>query len=189
MVLTTWAPALAIPLASLLLEATVTALPLEIAKGIDVSNFGLNRRQEPGLRAEDEDPAQIAAGGTNELRKTGNNNTAVKSYFISYARLRYQGCIDFLSTWSGKPLDRASTTSLPSASATETNVMTGWQSASATEINVMTGWRSATATEAAVTCYHVADPENTCAAIADGPGWCECETGLATYAVMPSPAI
>ena len=193
MVLTTRAPA------SLLLEATVTALPLEIAKGIDVSNFGLNRRQDPGpgagsvdpssIEPEDEDPAQIAADGTNELQKTGNNNTAVKSYFTSYARLRYQGCIDFLSTWSGKPLDRASTTSLPSASATETNVMTGWQSASATEISIMTGWRSATATEAAVTCYHVADPENTCAAIADGPGWCECETGLATYAVTPSPAI
>ena len=41
---------------------------------------------------------------------------------------------------------------------------------------------------AAVTCFHAADPENTCAAIADGPGWCECGTDPATYAIMPSPA-
>lgn len=47
---------------------------------------------------------------------------------------------------------------------------------------------SATATGAAVTCVHEADPENTCAAIANGPGWCECGNGPAKYAVMPSPA-
>ena len=76
MVLTTRAFALAIPLASLLLEATVAASPREIAKGIDVSNFGL--RQDPGpgagsidpsgIEPEDEDPAQIAADGTRPLR-------------------------------------------------------------------------------------------------------------------------
>lgn len=96
-----------------------------------------------------------------ELQSAGNNNSAVKSYFTSYASLHYQGCIDFLSTWSGKPLDR-STSSTASA--------------------------STTATGAAVTCTHAADPQNTCAAIADGGGWCDCGTDPATYAMMPSPA-
>lgn len=78
MVLITRAFALAFPLASLLLDATVTASPLERAEGIDVSNFGLHRRQDPGpgagsvdpsgIEPEDEDPAQIAADGTGPLR-------------------------------------------------------------------------------------------------------------------------
>lgn len=109
--------------------------------------------------------AGLLAGTVNatgdELQSAGNNNAAVKSYFTSYASLHYQGCIDFLSTWSGKPLDR-STSSTASA--------------------------STTATGAAVTCTHAADPQNTCAAIADGGGWCDCGTDPATYAMMPSPA-
>lgn len=78
MFLTTRALALAVPLASLLLDAIVIASPLENARGIDVSNFGLNRRQDPGpgagsvdpsgIEPEDEDPAQIAADGTGPLR-------------------------------------------------------------------------------------------------------------------------
>ncbi|KAM0804471.1 hypothetical protein BDR22DRAFT_818114 [Usnea florida] len=32
-----------------------------------------------------------------------------------------------------------------------------------------------------VTCCHAADSDNTCAAIADGPGWCECGTDPASF--------
>ena len=47
---------------------------------------------------------------------------------------------------------------------------------------------TASAVAASVTCLHEADPDNTCAAIADGPGWCQCGNDPATYAIMPSPA-
>lgn len=97
----------------------------------------------------------------NQIQSAGNKNVDIKSYFTSYASLHYQGCIDFLSTWSGKDLDRSTPSTTPG---------------------------SATATGAAVTCIHEADPQNTCAAIANGPGWCECGNDPATYAVMPSPA-
>lgn len=106
----------------------------------------------------------------NQLQSAGNNNAEIKSYFTSYASLHYQGCIDFLSTWSGRPLDR-STPSTTSASATITAPAP-----------------PPTSTGAAVKCFHAADPRNTCAAIANGPGWCNCENDSATYAVMPSPA-
>ena len=97
----------------------------------------------------------------NELQSAGNNNVAVKNYFTSYASVAYQGCIDYLSaSWTGKPL--------PPTTATSSRVP------------------SSTASGAAVTCYHAADPDNTCAAIADGPGWCECGDSPTTYAVMPS---
>ena len=97
----------------------------------------------------------------NKLQSAANNNGAVKSYFTSYASSNYQGCIDFLSTWSGKPLDRSTSTSTPTTT---------------------------TAGPATVSCYHAADPQNTCAAIANGPGYCYCGNDPATYAVMPSPA-
>ncbi len=78
MVLTARALALAAPLTSLLLSATITASPLGIDDGsIDVSMFGIHRRQDPGpsgtdpsgILPEDEDDAQIIADGTGNLRK------------------------------------------------------------------------------------------------------------------------
>ena len=93
----------------------------------------------------------------NKIQSAAANNADVKSYFTSYASFHYQGCIDFLSTWSGKPLTRS----------TSTTTTTGG---------------------AAVSCYHAADPQNTCAAIANGPGYCFCGSDPMTYAVMPSPA-
>jgi len=100
------------------------------------------------------------------LQSIGDNDANVKPYFTSYAKLHYQGAIDFLSTWSGKPFTRstASSTKAPSTSASAT----------------------ATAAATTVSCYHAADPQNTCAAIANGPGWCECGTLAATFAVKPT---
>ena len=92
-----------------------------------------------------------------QLSSAGNNNAAIKQYFTSYASLHYQGAIDYLSTWSGKSIDRTSAT----ASATSTAA-------------------------AAVTCAHEADPDNPCAAIADSPGYCECNNDGKTYAVQTS---
>ena len=78
MILTARALALAAPLTSLLLSATVTASPLGGEDGsIDVSMFGIHRRQDPGpsgtdpsgIQPEDEDGAEIAADGTGPLRK------------------------------------------------------------------------------------------------------------------------
>ena len=80
------------------------------------------------------------------LKSIGNGEQVVKDYFTSYASYHYQGCIDYLSTWTGIPYTRTSTTSGALSSA-------------------------AVATP---TCSHEADPDNTCAAIADGSGWCDC---------------
>lgn len=44
---------------------------------------------------------------------------------------------------------------------------------------------STTAT-ATFSCYHDADPQNTCPAIANGPGWCVCGGSPASYAVQTS---
>lgn len=44
---------------------------------------------------------------------------------------------------------------------------------------------SAAAT-AIISCSHAADPQNTCAAIANGPGWCVCDDSAATYAIQTS---
>ena len=98
------------------------------------------------------------------LSSIGDNNAAVKSYFTSYAQNHYQGAIDFLSTWSGKPYVRsgASTTAPATTSS------------------------AAVASATSVSCYHAADPQNTCAAIADGPGWCECGSSPSTYAILPT---
>ena len=77
MVLTARALALAVQLTSLLLSATVTASPLGVEDGsIDVSMFAIHRRQDPGpsgtdpsgIQPEDEDDAQIAGDGTENLR-------------------------------------------------------------------------------------------------------------------------
>ena len=37
---------------------------------------------------------------------------------------------------------------------------------------------------AAVTCYHEADPGNSCPAIADSPGYCACNNDGSTYEIM-----
>ena len=99
----------------------------------------------------------------NQIRSAAANNADVKAYFTSYASFHYQGCIDFLSTWSGLPVDRSTATPTPTPTTTA-------------------------AGGSAVTCYHAADPQNTCAAIANGPGYCFCGSDPTTYAVMPSPA-
>ena len=88
MVLTIRALAFIGPLISLLLSATVTASPLGDENGIiDVSAFGLHRRQDSGpsgtdpsgIQPEDEDDAEIAADGTRPLR-SGNSSSETKSH-------------------------------------------------------------------------------------------------------------
>lgn len=77
MVLTARAFALAAPLITVLLSATVIASPLGDEVGsMDISMFGIHRRQDPGpsgtdpsgIQPEDEDDAEIAADGTGPLR-------------------------------------------------------------------------------------------------------------------------
>lgn len=99
-----------------------------------------------------------------QLSSAGNDNAAIKTYFTSYASLHYQGAIDYLSTWSGKSLVRSTATS------------------AATTVT------SAAAAAAAVTCQHNADPDSTCAAIADSLGYCECNNDGTTYAIETSAA-
>ena len=71
---------------------------------------------------------------------------------------------------------------------TNTNTATGTDSGK-TIASTSTGTGvSSSSNAASVSCYHMADPQNTCAAIANGPGWCECGNDPATYAIMPSPA-
>lgn len=86
MILTIRALAFIVPLASLLLSANVTASPLGDDNGIiDVSAFGLHKRQDPGpsendpsgIQPEDEDDAEIAADGTGPLRSGTSTREAV----------------------------------------------------------------------------------------------------------------
>ena len=99
----------------------------------------------------------------NQIQSAANGNADVKSYFTSYASFHYQGCIDYLaSAWEGLPPPAAATAAGPTT--------------------------TSAAAAASVSCEHAADPENTCAAIADGPGWCDCGTDTAKYAMMPSSA-
>lgn len=42
-----------------------------------------------------------------QLKSIGNNNQKVKDYYTSYASFHYNGCIDYLSTWSGRPTETA----------------------------------------------------------------------------------
>ena len=98
------------------------------------------------------------------LSSIGDNNAAVKEYFTAYAQGHYQGAIDFLSTWSGKPF-------LCSGRSTTASTTTSSAAAAATS---------------SLSCYHAADPQNTCAAIAKGPGRCECGDSPSTYAIQPT---
>ena len=111
--------------------------------------------------------AALIAGTVNDIgdQLSSVGNADVKSYFTSYASLHYQGCINFLSTWSGKSLDRAST-----AAATPTT-------------------SKAPAASSTVSCEHVADPQNTCAAIADSKGWCECGDSTLKYVTQSTGAV
>lgn len=69
---------LAILFASLFLDVTITASPLEIGNDVHLSTIGLKRRQDPGpgagtvdpsgIEPEDEDLAQIVPDGTKPLR-------------------------------------------------------------------------------------------------------------------------
>ena len=87
----------------------------------------------------------VSAGGSNA-------NSAVKSYFFSYASSQYSKQQSWIATsWTGKSWDRPAATTSGVTSATST-----------------------TANVATVTCEHAADPQNTCAAIANSDGWCDC---------------
>ncbi|KAL9637908.1 MAG: hypothetical protein Q9164_001903 [Protoblastenia rupestris] len=74
-----------------------------------------------------------------EVKRIGNNNQKVKDHYTSFASRHYQGCIDYLSTWSGKNVDRHSTSATPTST-----------SASPTS--------TASAGGAEVTCHHAAAP-------------------------------
>ena len=101
-----------------------------------------------------------------QLQSAGANNADIKSYFTSYASENYQGCVDFLSTWSGKSLSRTQT----SSTLVPTSVLS-------------------TPTPSAVSCYHVADPDKTCEAISDSSGWCECGDSSLSYAQMTGTSV
>ena len=58
---------------------------------------------------------------------------------------------------------------------TQTNLLIGTATTSPT-----------TTTTTTLSCYHEADPQNTCTAIANGPGWCVCGDSLDSYAVQTS---
>ncbi|CAF9906108.1 hypothetical protein IMSHALPRED_004082 [Imshaugia aleurites] len=40
----------------------------------------------------------------NELKSAGNNENAVSDYFVHFGSVHYQGAIDFLETWTGRPV-------------------------------------------------------------------------------------
>ena len=89
----------------------------------------------------------VSAGGSN-----ANAAAVVKTYFVSYASDQYVRHQSWIATsWTGKTWDRPTTTTSPTTSTS-----------------------SATGTSATVSCEHAADPQNTCAAIANSDGWCDC---------------
>ncbi|KAL8792541.1 MAG: hypothetical protein Q9195_004840 [Heterodermia aff. obscurata] len=82
----------------------------------------------------------------------GSNAAVVKTYFVSYASAQYSSQQSWISaSWTGKTWDRPTTTTSSTTSTSPT-----------------------TASGSTVTCEHAADPQNTCAAIASSPGWCDC---------------
>ena len=112
------------------------------------------------LKARQSDMFGIIDSVGDQLAIAGNNTATpaavVKAYFTPYAQARYTSAIDFLSTWTGKPYPSATSTSASAAAITSAP---------------------------AVSCENAADPQNTCAAIADGD-WCECNNDGKTYAAM-----
>ncbi|KAL8658613.1 MAG: hypothetical protein Q9202_007507 [Teloschistes flavicans] len=102
-------------------------------------------------------------GGTvdqigDQLVSAGGNAASaavVKTYFVSYASAQYAQQQNWISSkWTGKPWDRPAATTSSSAPSS-----------------------SANGNSATVTCEHAADPQNTCAAIAN-------MDDLATYQVL-----
>lgn len=85
-----------------------------------------------------------------QLKSAGNSDPAVSKYFVHFGSLHYQGAIDFLETWTGKPV-------------------VGPRTASATT----------SSTIPTTTCSHSSAPKNTCSALADSKGWCRCGGKLA----------
>ena len=58
-----------------------------------------------------------------QLQTIGDGEQPLKDYFTSFANFHYQGCIDFLSTWTGKSYARptaTSSTAKPTAAAVTT---------------------------------------------------------------------
>ncbi|KAL6716550.1 hypothetical protein ACLMJK_006117 [Lecanora helva] len=105
-----------------------------------------------------------------ELSRIGGGNAAVKTYWTNFAKTTYQDCIDFLDNWTGLTYPRSSASSTASTAAVTPN-------------STPTGNGTL---PAPTTCYHAADPQNTCAAIADSPGWCDCGDSDASYKVQPT---
>ena len=46
-----------------------------------------------------------------EVKSIGSGNQKIKEYYTSYTSFHYQGSIDYLSTWSGRPTASATATS------------------------------------------------------------------------------
>ncbi|KAI4088587.1 MAG: hypothetical protein L6R37_008178 [Teloschistes peruensis] len=106
-----------------------------------------DRLFKSGGTAEQVGDQLVAAGGND-----ANAAAVVKTYFVSYASAQYSQQQSWISaSWTGKTWDRPSATTSSSASSS-----------------------SANGNSATVTCYHAADPQNACAAIADSDGWCDC---------------
>ena len=57
-------------------------------------------------------PGSVADQIGDELKSAGNNETAVKDYFTSFASSHYQGAVDYLSTWSGLPYTRTTSSAI-----------------------------------------------------------------------------
>ena len=126
---------------------------------------------------------QLMAGIVNDigvqLQSAGANNANISSYFTSYAKSHYQGCIDYLSTWTGKDLDRATSSTSSSQPITT----------SAAALTTLITTAAVTSATPTLSCYHMADPDNSCAAIADSRGWCECGDSDSSYAIMTGTAV
>ena len=68
-------------------------------------------------------PGSVADKIGDELQSAGNNEAAVKDYFTSFASSHYQGAVDYLSTWSGLPYTRPSTSTASTSIAPTTTVV------------------------------------------------------------------
>lgn len=86
-----------------------------------------------------------------------------------------QDSIDFLDTWSGLSYPAQSGSSAVSSAA----------STAASTAAVGTGAAAIRLAEP-TTCIHAADPGNTCAAIDQSKGWCDCGNSDVRYKIAPS---
>ena len=76
----------------------------------------------------------------------------------------------------------------PSNSAASGAIISGIQAGGGNASSTLTTLPSTTAAATAL-CSHAADPQNTCTAIANGPGWCACGGSPSTYAVQTSASL